>query len=430
MLERRGVDERLERGSGLPAAARRAVERAARVVGAADHREDVAGGRIDRDERRLEPRAAQPREPGGDRLLRCVLHRGQKRRVHLPVGRVVAAEFVAELLPQEFLRPAGARVVRLAVRLDARPHPARGVLLRAGDQPLVAHLREHDVAALERAVVVGPRRQRRRRANQAGDERRLRQRHLARGLSKQMLRHGLDAVHARAQIHAVQVELQDLLLRQLRFDEEREPRFLQLAAVAPDVREKERPRELLCERAAAFHAAAMPHVLDDGARDADRIDAGMAIETPILDGDDGVLQIERDVVERHVVPLLVEAEPRLAVGAVEDRVADAACQPVDGDGVARQPHRRDAGGRDERQQQRERDPLGPSPRPEQVQERSPLFSVIIEYPSAIAKITTMSPSESHFGISRAIYPALCRYSTRSLKPTHAMMMKAPSTSAG
>ena len=55
--ERRGVDERLERRSRLALAAHRAVEGAARVVGAADHREDVAGRRIDRDERRLEARA-------------------------------------------------------------------------------------------------------------------------------------------------------------------------------------------------------------------------------------------------------------------------------------------------------------------------------------------------------------------------------------
>ena len=53
-------------------------------------------------------------------------------------------------------------------------------------------------------------------------------------------------------------------------------------------------------------------------------------------------RVGRDLVERHVVPLLVEPEPRLAVGAVEHRVADAARQPVDRDRVARQPPRRDA----------------------------------------------------------------------------------------
>ena len=87
---------------------------------------------------------------------------------------------------------------------------------------------------------------------------------------------------------------------------------------------------------------------------------GMAIEAAILDRDDGVLQVGRDLVERDVVPLLVEAEPRLAVGAVEHRVADAARQPMDGDRVARQPDARHRAADDQRDHERERDPVGRS----------------------------------------------------------------------
>ena len=79
------------------------------VVGAArswrpHHREDVARS-PDRSRR------GRLRVPGGgdgraarDRPLRGVLHRRQERGVHLPVGRVVAAELVAELLAEKFLR--------------------------------------------------------------------------------------------------------------------------------------------------------------------------------------------------------------------------------------------------------------------------------------------------------------------------------------
>ena len=63
----------------------------------------------------------------------------------------------------------------------------------------------------------------------------------------------------------------------------------------------------------------------------------MLIEPPILDGDDRVLQVGGDVVETDVVALFVEPEPRLAVGAGEDRVADAAGQPMYGARVARHP---------------------------------------------------------------------------------------------
>ena len=240
-----------------------------------------------------------------------------------------------------------------------------------GDEPLRAHLREHEVAALERAVVVRPRRQRRRRANQPGDERRLRQRERPRRLAEQMLRHRLDAVDARAQIDAVQIELEDLLLGQLRFDQQRDAAFLDLAAEGPDVGEEQRARELLRQRAAAFDPAAAADVAHDRAPEADRIDAGMMVEAAILDGDDGVLQVGRDLVERDVVPLLVEAEPRLAVRAVEHRVADAARQPMHRDGVARQPDAGDGGAADEQGQQRQREPVGPAARPQQAQRRSP-----------------------------------------------------------
>jgi len=184
--------------------------------------------------------------------------------------------------------------------------------------------------------------------------------------------------YAGAEVDAVQVELENLFLGELCLDEEGEARFLHFPAVTFDVREKERPGQLLRQRAAALDSSAVPDVAHHGAREPDRIDARMMVEPPILDRDDGMLQIRGDVVERHVVALLVEAEPRLAVCAVEHRVADAAREPVHGHRVPRQPHGGDAGRHDQPEQQRERDPLGESTRPEQVQERSPFFSIISE----------------------------------------------------
>ena len=116
-------------------------------------------------------------------------------------------------------------------------------------------------------------------------------------------------------------------------------------------------------------AAAVLQVADDGAADADRIDAGVAIEAVILDGDDGVLQVGGDLVQRDVVTLLVEAEPGLAVGAVEHGVADPARQPVHGDRVARQPDARHRAADDQRGDERQRDPVGDAARPQQVQPR-------------------------------------------------------------
>ena len=54
----------------------------------------------------------------------------------------------------------------------------------------------------------------------------------------------------------------------------------------------------------------------------------------VFDGDDGVAQVGGDAGERHVAPMLFEREPRLSVGAVEHRLADAARKLVDREPVA------------------------------------------------------------------------------------------------
>src|SRR5206468_10161988 len=53
-LERRGIDERLERGTWLTACLRRAIEAAGGEVAAANHGADMAGVRIERNQRRLQ----------------------------------------------------------------------------------------------------------------------------------------------------------------------------------------------------------------------------------------------------------------------------------------------------------------------------------------------------------------------------------------
>ena len=72
----------------------------------------------------------------------------------------------------------------------------------------------------------------------------------------------------------------------------------------------------------------MPHIAPEGPAEPDRINADVMIKTMILDRNDGVLQVRRDLVQRHVAPLLVHAEPRPPVGRVEPRVANAATQLV------------------------------------------------------------------------------------------------------
>ena len=75
---------------------------------------------------------------------------------------MVAAKFVPELLPQVFLGPRRARRRRRSVRLNPRPVAPPRALVRRDEA--AARGSPRAPASLERAVVVRPRRQRRRRS--------------------------------------------------------------------------------------------------------------------------------------------------------------------------------------------------------------------------------------------------------------------------
>src|SRR5207248_10763240 len=120
---------RLERRAGLAATPYGAIESAPHVVGAADHRQDVAVVRVDRHECRLEVGPVQPPQASGNRALRGVLQGTIEGGPHTPVGRMVTAELVAELLAQVVLRPTALAFARLLVRLDPRPRAERRLIL-------------------------------------------------------------------------------------------------------------------------------------------------------------------------------------------------------------------------------------------------------------------------------------------------------------
>ena len=80
---------------------------------------------------------------------------------------------------------------------------------------------------------------------------------------------------------------------------QREFHLLQLARHGALLGQEQVLRELLRQRRAALRDAAMQHVGDRGARDADRIDAVMRIEAAVLDGDEGLRQIGRQILQRR-----------------------------------------------------------------------------------------------------------------------------------
>src|SRR4249920_4060933 len=108
-----------------------------------------------------------------------------------------------------------------------------------------------------------------------------------------MLRSLLDAVGARAEVDPVEIEFENLRLGELALEPDREQRLLQLTIDRAFLREEKIFCELLRDRRATLGYAAVEDVGDEGAADAERVDAAMLVEAPILDGDEGFGNIGR-----------------------------------------------------------------------------------------------------------------------------------------
>ena len=97
------------------------------------------------------------------------------------------------------------------------------------DHALLAHGGEHELAALGRGLGIARRRQARRRLQETGKQCRLRQGNIARRLVEIAPRRGLHAIGAGAEIDAVEIHLQDLVLGILVLQPKRQQHFLHLA---------------------------------------------------------------------------------------------------------------------------------------------------------------------------------------------------------
>ncbi len=251
------------------------------MVAATDKREDIAAFRIDRHECGLQRRLPCSSQPGLDRAFCRVLQLRDKRRIDAPVGRMIAAEFIAESLTKVRLGITVAAGAVAAIWLDAHRRLACLRFLRGSNETLVAHPRQHDVTAPLRLVEVVPRRQRRRRPRETGNQRALGETEILRRLATDALRHRFHAVNAGAEENAIQVELEDLLLAQLTFDQECDHGFASLAPITATVGQEQRARQLLRQRAATLVHSGRD-VADQRAAERDRIDAGVKEEAVIF----------------------------------------------------------------------------------------------------------------------------------------------------
>ncbi len=335
-LERRGVDERLERGSGLPVRLGRAIERALGEVAATDERAHFARVRVERDERALQvvrrgavfgqghlgtrrvPERRMPFggvEPAGERRLGGRLHRWVDRRVdpeaagrdELPAEAV--DQFPGDRLPD--VRPG--RVAHEAVDECHRGiGQLRGRVLI--DRARFGHQPQHDGTPHHRAIEVARGRVSRRRLDQARHERGFSRVELRRVLAEVPARGRFHSVQSLAEVHLVQIRLEDLGLGELPLDPQRENRLPQLASDGLLAREEAQPRELLRDRRPALRALAGAHVGDDRATDPPAVEARVLVEALVLHGEHSLHEQGRNLIERDLDTLLLrDGKSRLVV---------------------------------------------------------------------------------------------------------------------
>src|SRR5262252_9284796 len=129
------------------------------------------------------------------------------------------------------------------------------------------------------------RRESRGRLEQAGEHRCFGEVYVARGLVEIKLRRRIDAERAAAEIGAVEIEFEDLVLRQPYLKPQREKRFLDLALDGALVRQEQVLGQLLADGRTALHHAAGARVREHRAEQAGKVDAKMLVEPPVFGGE-------------------------------------------------------------------------------------------------------------------------------------------------
>ena len=182
----------------------------------------------------------------------------------------------------------------------------------------------------------------RRRLEQAGEHRRFRKIDVARGFPEIGLGGRLNAERARAHVRPVEIELENLLLRQMVLEPKGEIGLLDLALDRPFIGEEQVLRQLLGDRRTALDDAGGLCVDGQRADGADHVDAEVTEEAPVLGRQHRLDEIVRQLVERHGVVVLDAALADLdAVAVLKGHREVAALQPIV---VGCLPERRDGQG--------------------------------------------------------------------------------------
>ncbi len=250
VFQRSQIDESLERRAGLALGLGRAVEWAV-VVGASAHQR--AQGPVGRHghKRPLGCRklGAVFREPRGKRIFPAQLQAKVERGVDDQplLGLADETRHLRDDIIDEITRARRGEAVR-----DLGPRRSRSEARGMIDEAVLFHRGQHEFGARKRRIgrsfgIVA-----RRRLDASGQDRRLGERKLSRRLGKEAFRRGPEPINTGAEIEAVQIQRQDLVLAVASLQIDREDRLLHLAAEGAVGLEEQILGELLGERRSAL----------------------------------------------------------------------------------------------------------------------------------------------------------------------------------
>ena len=287
-LKRGEEDEKLPRRARLAHCIGRAVEIGFNVIGAAHQRENCA----------VAVHADQ-------RALRAVwgigVNRGRRRTLHPDINRGPDLQRSVGFGQQQIKlrqRPIGEIAHRVLARLLLDRDGVdidRGLL--CGDHLLLAHQAQHDLRTVNRGLHICGGRIAAGCLDQSGDDRGLRNAQFAPGVAEEFSTRAVDAICAAAEIDLVQIELEDLLLRELPFKRHRQHRLPRLAVNGAVGGQEQVARKLLRNGGSAADTRASAHeAFNYRACGSDRVDTEMRMEPLVLDRDHRIAHVFRDFI--------------------------------------------------------------------------------------------------------------------------------------
>ena len=297
-----GVGEQLEGGSGGAHRLGGPVELAPLPVGAAHHRPHQTGARFHRHQGSLQSTTAghlAHHELGP--LLPGLVQAGADREA--PHLQLLLGEHLGKLLLHPADEPGGRIVVILGFgRLQGQGRGLGPIHLGIIDIARLPHPSQHDGATLEGEIGIDQRRVHRGRRRQAGDHGGLREGELVGGFG--VIHPGGigHAIGTGAEIHEIEVLLEDLLLAELALDLAGQGGLLDLAQQRAVLVEIDGARQLLGDGAGPLLHRTLLQVAEDGAADAHGVYAVVLIKAAILGGHEGLLDQLRHLAARQPVP--------------------------------------------------------------------------------------------------------------------------------